>query len=143
MHREISPTYRYFYRNTTNEDVGGFLFLFCLFFMLFIFLFKPCGDRLYDSGYKFHNQNRTAIRNFRFIQQQLAVPINICKWDVFWSVKIIIIIIITLSRSPDPLVNAQLYDIPREDILSWIYLIPHVTNLNGQLTRITFPQLRE
>ena len=46
-------------------------------------------------------------------------------------------------RSPDPLVNAQLYDIPREDILSWIYLIPHVTNLNGQLTRITFPQLRE
>ena len=47
------------------------------------------------------------------------------------------------SRSPDPLVNAQLYDIPREDIVPWIYLIPHVTNLNRQLTRITFPQLRE
>ena len=47
------------------------------------------------------------------------------------------------SSSPDPLVNAQLYDIPREDILSWIYLIPHVMNLNRQLTRITFPQLRE
>lgn len=58
----------------------------------------------------------------------------------FWSIKILKLTGIQAGVLIHQL-NAQLYDIPREDILPWIYLIPHVTNLKDSLPELHFPSM--